>query len=116
MLSPNRPNAAEWAELKLHPAYGSSTLAGLPRLKRLAPLVLAHHERIDGLGYPFGLGYTEIPIESQVIAIADAFCAMTVPRPYCSTRLPNDAIRELQRCSGTQFDLELVAEFSAMFR
>jgi HD-GYP domain-containing protein (c-di-GMP phosphodiesterase class II) len=85
-------------------------------LKRLAPLVLSHHERIDGLGYPRGLAYSEIPVEAQVIAIADAFCAMTVPRPYCATRMPHDALLELQRCGGTQFDRDLVAEFSAMFR
>ena len=64
--------------------------------KHLAPIVVAHHERIDGEGYPHGLAGHEIPIESQIIAIADAFCAMTVPRPYCATRLPNEAIAELR--------------------
>lgn len=113
---PTRLSAADWADLKMHPAYGSSTLAGLPRLKYLAPFVLAHHERIDGQGYPHGLAGAEIPIESQIVSIADAFCAMTEPRPYCATRMPNDALLELERCSGTQFDADLVTAFTGMFR
>jgi putative two-component system response regulator len=62
LLKPERPTKAEWDELKLHPVYGGSTLSGLPRLKHLAPVVIAHHERIDGFGYPYGLAGDEIPI------------------------------------------------------
>jgi HD-GYP domain-containing protein (c-di-GMP phosphodiesterase class II) len=116
LLKPDRPTKEEWAELKMHPVYGGSTLAGLPRLKHLAPMVISHHERIDGGGYPHGIAGDEIPIESRVVAIADAFCAMTVPRPYCATLLPNEAIAELQRCAGTQFDAPLVDAFTRMFR
>ena len=116
LLKPAQPTKAEWDELQLQPIYGGSTLSGLPRLKHLAPFVIAHHERIDGRGYPHGLAADEIPVESQVVAIADAFCAMTVPRPYCATRLPNDAILELQRCAGTQFSADLVEAFADMFR
>ena len=116
LLKPSRPSEAEWVELKLHPVYGGSTLSGLPRLKHLAPIVIAHHERIDGAGYPNGMASDEIPLESQIVAVADAFCAMTVPRPYCPTRMPNDAIIELERCAGTQFNGDLVEAFADMFR
>ena len=116
LLKPDRPTKDEWEELKMHPTYGASTLAGLPRLRHLAPIVLAHHERVDGRGYPHALTADEIPIEAQIVAIADAFCAMTVPRPYCETRMPHDALNELQRCAGSQFDADLVGAFAAMFR
>ena len=116
LLKPSRPTKDEWEELKMHPTYGSSTLAGLPRLKYLTQFVMAHHERIDGTGYPLGLSAGEIPLEAQIVAIADAFCAMTVPRPYCATMLPNEALAELERCAGTQFATDLVAHFVAMFR
>jgi HD-GYP domain-containing protein (c-di-GMP phosphodiesterase class II) len=116
LLKPGRPSPAEWLELKLHPVYGGSTLSGLPRLDYLAPIVIAHHERIDGLGYPNQISDLDIPIVSQIVAIADAFCAMTVPRPYCATRLPGEAIAELQRNGGTQFNAELVEAFADMFR
>ncbi len=115
LLKPGQLTKSEWHELKLHPTYGGSTLCGLPRLKYLAPAVIAHHERVDGTGYPYGLAAHEIPIESQVVAIADAFCAMTVPRPYSVTRLPSEAIVELKRCAGTQFNAELTAAFADMF-
>jgi HD-GYP domain-containing protein (c-di-GMP phosphodiesterase class II) len=115
LLKPGQPTKAEWTELRLNPVYGSSTLAGLPRLKYLVPFVIAHHERIDGLGYPHGLEGHEIPVESQVIAIADAFCAMTVPRPFCAMRLPHEAIAELEHCAGTQFDADLTEAFANMF-
>jgi HD-GYP domain-containing protein (c-di-GMP phosphodiesterase class II) len=103
LLKPGQPTRAEWSELEFQPVYGGSTLTGLPRLKHLAPVVIGHHERIDGKGYPYGLA-------------ADAFCAMTVPHPYCATLIPNEALTELRRCAGTQFNAELVEAFADMFR
>ena len=116
LLKAGRPSKSEWDELKLHSVYGGSTLAGLPRLKHLAPVVIAHHERVDGTGYPHGLAGDEIPIESQIVAIAGAFCTMTTPQPYRATVLPGEAVAELERCAGTQFNAELVAAFADMFR
>jgi HD-GYP domain-containing protein (c-di-GMP phosphodiesterase class II) len=94
----------EWREIRLAPHYGAKTLEGLPLLGVLAPIVQAHHERIDGKGYPGGLRWDEIPAESQVIAIADAFHAMTSPRPYANARLPGDALTEMLTGAGTQFN------------
>jgi HD-GYP domain-containing protein (c-di-GMP phosphodiesterase class II) len=116
LVKPGPPTQSEWEELKLHPIHGGSTLAGLPRLKRLAPIIIAHHERVDGRGYPYGLGGAEIPLESQIVAIAEAFCAMTVPRAYAPTMLPSDALAELLRFAGTQFNPELVTAFVEMLR
>lgn len=117
LLKPGAPTKTEWDELKMHSSYGCSTLNGLPRLKHLAPIVAAHHEHVDGGGYPHGLTGAEIPLESQILAVAAAFCAMTTPRPFAATtRMPNEALFELQRCAGTQFNTDLVVVFTEMFR
>jgi two-component system, cell cycle response regulator len=84
-----------------------------PALGRVAQLVRWSHERVDGGGYPDGLRGGEIPLGSRIIAVCDAFHAMTSPRPYQRAMKPAEAIAELLRCSGTQFDPEVVAAFRA---
>jgi HD-GYP domain-containing protein (c-di-GMP phosphodiesterase class II) len=116
LLKADPPTKADWEELKLLPVHGRSTLDGLPRLRHLAPYVLAVHERLDGLGYPYGSAGREIPSESQIVSIADAFCAMTVARPYAPARMPHEALYELERCADTQFNSEYVEAFCAMVR
>jgi HD-GYP domain-containing protein (c-di-GMP phosphodiesterase class II) len=104
-------SAAEWLEMKLHPHYGSTIIEGFPNIAHLAPIVRAHHERMDGLGYPDGLVGVDIPIEARIIAVADAWHAMTAMRVYSKPRSPGGALDELVRCSGAQFDGEIVDAF-----
>jgi GGDEF domain-containing protein len=97
--------------IKLHPRIGSRLVEQVAALAPLAPSILHHHERYDGTGYPSGLRGEEIPLESRVIGIADAFSAMTSDRPYRGRMSLDDACDELERCAGTQFDPEVVRLF-----
>lgn len=85
-----------------------------PVLKETAALILKHHERWDGNGYPLGLKGEEIPIECRILAIVDAYCAMTSNRPHRRGVRKADAVAELKRCAGTQFDPALVEVFLSM--
>ena len=80
----------------------------VPALSHIAPVILHHHERVDGSGYPDGQSGEEIAIASRIIGIVDSFDAMTSTRPYREPVSRADAIDELRRCAGTQFDGELV--------
>lgn len=111
LLKPGRLTLEERAQIEQHPMYGSEMLSGLRCLRAGLPIILHHHERYDGHGYPYGLKRDEIPVEVRVITIADAFDAMTSDRPYRKA-LPMDAvILELNNHSGKQFDPHLVSVF-----
>jgi HD-GYP domain-containing protein (c-di-GMP phosphodiesterase class II) len=98
--------------IKQHPLSGSRLLNNLSKYARLAAGVLHHHERIDGKGYPNGIAGDQIPIESKIIAVTDSFDSMTSKRPYRLTPLSlKEAIAELQKHSGTQFDKTVVDVF-----
>jgi diguanylate cyclase (GGDEF)-like protein len=97
----------ERSELEIHVTVGHSILSSA-ELREEARWVLHHHERFDGTGYPSGLVGEAIPLESRIIAVADAFEAMTGARPYRETMIPDEALAELVRHSGTQFDPECV--------
>jgi HD-GYP domain-containing protein (c-di-GMP phosphodiesterase class II) len=101
---------AEWREMTRHPEIGARILehAGL---RDIAAWVLSHHERLDGRGYPSGLAADEIPLESRILAVADAYEAMIADRPYRRGMAPEDARGELERCAGTQFDPTVVEAF-----
>jgi diguanylate cyclase (GGDEF)-like protein/PAS domain S-box-containing protein len=101
----------EWSEVKRHSEAGYQILRSVNDYAFMANYVLAHHERCDGSGYPGGLKGEEIPIESRIIAIADAYDAMTNDRPYRKALGIDTAVRELLNGSGTQFDPELVDVF-----
>jgi HD-GYP domain-containing protein (c-di-GMP phosphodiesterase class II) len=113
----NKPGSldeAEWAKVRRHPERGAHIVGKFPSLSSLARIILLHHERIDGTGYPYGLVGSDIPFEARLIAIVDAFHAMTVPRAYSQARGADRALVELQRCAGTQFDAEIVEAFGDM--
>jgi HD-GYP domain-containing protein (c-di-GMP phosphodiesterase class II) len=101
----------EWRQIRQHPDFGAAIVAGFPGLEKYRAIVRAHHERVDGRGYPDGLLGPEIPYEARIIAVADAFHAMTVSRPYSRVRTPALALAELMNCSGTQFEPEYVDAF-----
>ena len=104
---------AEWDLMQAHPQYGEDLLFDIPSLAHIAPIVRSHHERMDGTGYPDALLGYEIPIEARIIAVADAFHTMTMPRPYRDSFSTTSAIAELVGNSGTQFDETVVAALSA---
>ncbi|MFZ5851918.1 MAG: HD-GYP domain-containing protein [Actinomycetota bacterium] len=99
----------EFAAIKLHPVRGIEVLRGIEFLGETVAGILHHHERIDGTGYPMGLKGDQIPEFARVIAVADAFDSMTSTRSYRQARTVEDAVGELQRCAGTQFDPLMVA-------
>jgi len=100
----------EWRSIRTHPEIGARLLAH-PEFEDLRTWVLAHHERPDGKGYPFGLAERDIPIEARILAIADAYEAMTSERSYRSALSEEVAVAELQAAAGTQFDSAIVAVF-----
>lgn len=101
----------EYEEIKQHPEKGFRILSAYPELSEYGYIVLHHHERFDGKGYPKGLKGEEIPLYSRIITIADAYDAMTGERTYKKSMTKIQAIEELEKCAGTQFDPVLVRIF-----
>jgi|SRR6266540_457855 len=111
LRKPTQLTDEEWAEMKTHPIIGANLLGEVPNLERIRPIVVAHHEHYDGTGYPNGLKGDQIPLAAQIIAVADAYEAMTSTRPY-RRALPHEAaIGELRRVSGTQLNPVVVEAF-----
>ncbi len=108
---PSKLTKEEFAVIKMHPQLGANIISKIESLKRLAPLVASHHEWINGNGYPMGLRGDEISIGGKIIAIADAFSTITAKRPYREARTIEEGLKELKRCTGTQFDRDLVEVF-----
>jgi putative nucleotidyltransferase with HDIG domain len=105
---------AEWDVLTDHPVLGARLLKTIPALAHIAPIVRAHHERIDGSGYPDALIGDEIPIEARIIAVADAFHTMTMPHAYRFASATTSAMAELVGNSNSQFDADVVEAFGLM--
>lgn len=106
----------EWEILKQHPVNGVEIISHVEPLKDISPLILYHHERYDGKGYPSNLKGEEIPYLARVLTVVDSFDAMTSNRPYSKRKTHEEAIEELNKCSGTQFDPLIVKEFIEVIR
>jgi HD-GYP domain-containing protein (c-di-GMP phosphodiesterase class II) len=107
---PLRPE--EWEFVRRHPVIGERIIDGAPALHRVGTLVRSSHERWDGTGYPDRLAGEAIPLGARVVAVADAYAAMTARRPYRPARSPEEALEELRACAGTQFDPDVVEAFA----
>jgi len=106
----------EWEQIKAHPQDGVEILRHVINLVNCLPAILHHHERYDGNGYPSGLKGEDIPSEARILAIADAYDAISSLRPYRQRLSPQQTLDELRRCAGTQFDPELVDVFCKMMQ
>jgi diguanylate cyclase (GGDEF)-like protein len=115
LAKPGPLDEREWEFMRRHPVIGERILQGAPALRDVALLVRASHERWDGTGYPDGTRGRDIPLGARIIAVCDAFDAMTSERPYRPAILAASALQELRRNAGTQFDPEVVAAFTAAF-
>jgi putative two-component system response regulator len=106
----------EWIIIKTPPQCGYSFLKPMKALENILDLVYSHHERYDGEGYPRGLKGEQIPTLARILSVADSFEAMTANRAYRQRTTPYQALQELKRCSGSQFDPEIVVIFEGLLR
>lgn len=114
LRKPDRVTREEYEEIRNHPVIGSKILSGLADFRNLVPIVRGHHERIDGTGYPDGLRGEEIPEGARILSIVDAFDALVSNRVYRSGRSWEEALDEIRRNRGSQFDAEYADGFIRM--
>lgn len=114
LRKPSKLTPEEWEIMKKHPIFGYNIIKGIKKLQSPCKIVLFHHERYDGRGYPFGKKGKEIPIEARIFSLADALDAMTSDRPYRKAFSYEYAYDEILKCSGTQFDPDIVEIFKSI--
>jgi len=110
LTKPIQLSPDEWREMKKHPEIGYRIAQSSPELSHVADLILFHHERWDGKGYPIGLKGNDIPKLARIVAVIDAYDVMTHSRPYKDAISAQEAVEEIRKCAGSQFD-PVVAEF-----
>ncbi len=111
LSKPGELTSGEWEKIKQHPERGQQIAVATEDFAHLATSILTHHERWDGTGYPLGLEGDEIPVMARIISIVDAFDVMIKGRPYKEPVSRDNALREIKRCAGTQFDPQLADRF-----
>jgi len=116
LMKPTKLTGKEYSFIKEHPIKGAEIVGSIEPLKPAIPLIMHHHERFDGTGYPMKLRKEQIPLGARIIALADAFEAMICKRPYRGTMKINDAVEEIRKSSGTQFDPIVVKAFINLVR
>jgi HD-GYP domain-containing protein (c-di-GMP phosphodiesterase class II) len=111
LLKPGSLTDEEFEWIRKHPEFGWMAVRNVDGFQSASLLVLHHHERWDGAGYPGNLRAGEIPLGATIIAVADSFDALTTDRPYRAGRGPAEALQEIHRCAGTQFNPDVVRAF-----
>jgi HD-GYP domain-containing protein (c-di-GMP phosphodiesterase class II) len=112
LLKPASLTMDEFRIMKTHVVLGADIISQSDSLKHCLEPVLFHHERIDGKGYPHGLSGEDIPLIAKITCVVDSYDAMTTNRIYTPAKTPEEAMAELKRCAGTQFDTEVVEAFT----
>jgi GAF domain-containing protein len=113
LQKPSRLDSAEWAQMRQHPGIGARILAPVPHLAGAAQIVRHHHERYDGKGYPDGLAGEAIPLGARILTVVDSYSAIMDRRVYKEARTHAEAVSELRKHAGTQFDPHVVEVFLA---
>jgi HD-GYP domain-containing protein (c-di-GMP phosphodiesterase class II) len=114
LLAARRWSPEERRDMESHPLAGVQMLRSIEVASKVNEIILGHHEHWDGRGYPRGLSHGQIPLAARVLAVVDAYEAMTAGRPYREPYGEEEAIAELKRCAGTQFDPAVVEQFCRM--
>jgi putative two-component system response regulator len=115
LAKPGPLDESEWDVMKNHPVVGMEMVKNIPFLAPAIPVILHHHERWDGLGYPYGLAGEQIPKAARIVAVADSLDAMVSSRNYREALTPDQAYKEIMRCSGRQYDPDVVKSFKGVW-